>query len=300
MSTEFFPPTSARPARRPTRPAMDAHIVPSEHVLPDVLRDRPRPSRSPSTPTAPSGASCSPARWSSRSRVGRAPTGRGDTYFVPDGARHIARIRAGYKGIDVFADPTATAAQHDPTLPPMSARDVSASLERRGNSSQVRYRAPVAVRAVRDAVAFAGREAGEVRRTGRRQRRRQDDGGQVPVGHLQPDHGEVLLNGEDATSTRRSRPAIWDRDGAPGPGADRPARRHRQPVPQPRAGARSPARSRWFGWVGNRRMHREAKEILDSLHINIPSVRRPIERLSGGQRQAVPSAERSPGVSASC
>jgi ABC-type sugar transport system ATPase subunit len=43
----------------------------------------------------------------------------------------------------------------------------------------------------------------------------------------------------------------------------------------------------WFGWVANRRMHREAKEILDSLHINIPSVRRPIERLSGGQRQAV-------------
>lgn len=29
---------------------------------------------------------------------------RGDTYFVPSGALHIARINAGYKGVDVFAD----------------------------------------------------------------------------------------------------------------------------------------------------------------------------------------------------
>ena len=42
-----------------------------------------------------------------------------------------------------------------------------------------------------------------------------------------------------------------------------------------------------FGWLRNRHMHREAKEILDGLKINIPSVRHPIERLSGGQRQAV-------------
>jgi simple sugar transport system ATP-binding protein len=44
---------------------------------------------------------------------------------------------------------------------------------------------------------------------------------------------------------------------------------------------------RAFGWMRNRQMHRQAKEILDSLRINIPSVRAPIERLSGGQRQAV-------------
>jgi ABC-type sugar transport system ATPase subunit len=44
---------------------------------------------------------------------------------------------------------------------------------------------------------------------------------------------------------------------------------------------------RMFGWLRNREMHRQAKEILDSLRINIPSVRSPIERLSGGQRQAV-------------
>ena len=44
---------------------------------------------------------------------------------------------------------------------------------------------------------------------------------------------------------------------------------------------------RAFGWMRHREMHRQAKQILDSLRINIPSVRMPIERLSGGQRQAV-------------
>jgi ABC-type sugar transport system ATPase subunit len=44
---------------------------------------------------------------------------------------------------------------------------------------------------------------------------------------------------------------------------------------------------RTLGLLRSRRMHAEAKEILDSLHINIPSVRYPIERLSGGQRQAI-------------
>ena len=40
-------------------------------------------------------------------------------------------------------------------------------------------------------------------------------------------------------------------------------------------------------WMNKRRMHREAKEILEGLRINIPSVRNPVEKLSGGQRQAV-------------
>jgi simple sugar transport system ATP-binding protein len=44
---------------------------------------------------------------------------------------------------------------------------------------------------------------------------------------------------------------------------------------------------RWLGFIKQRQMHRDAKNILDSLKINIPSVRYPIERLSGGQRQAV-------------
>lgn len=40
-------------------------------------------------------------------------------------------------------------------------------------------------------------------------------------------------------------------------------------------------------WMNKRRMHREAKEILEGLHISIPSVRNAVEKLSGGQRQAV-------------
>ena len=46
-------------------------------------------------------------------------------------------------------------------------------------------------------------------------------------------------------------------------------------------------RPRFLGWMNKRKMHREAKSILESLHINIPSVRYPIDKLSGGQRQAV-------------
>ena len=43
----------------------------------------------------------------------------------------------------------------------------------------------------------------------------------------------------------------------------------------------------FLGWMNKREMHRQAKTILESLHINIPSVRYPVEKLSGGQRQAV-------------
>lgn len=50
---------------------------------------------------------------------------------------------------------------------------------------------------------------------------------------------------------------------------------------------RGNALTRWFGWMNQGQMRRDAKATLDSLHINIPSVRRPIERLSGGQRQAI-------------
>lgn len=43
----------------------------------------------------------------------------------------------------------------------------------------------------------------------------------------------------------------------------------------------------WLGWLDRRRMYRESKEILDRLSIDIPSVRQPVDKLSGGQRQAV-------------
>ncbi len=43
----------------------------------------------------------------------------------------------------------------------------------------------------------------------------------------------------------------------------------------------------WLGWMDRRRMYGESKEILDRLSIDIPSVRQPVDKLSGGQRQAV-------------
>jgi len=42
-----------------------------------------------------------------------------------------------------------------------------------------------------------------------------------------------------------------------------------------------------FGWLNTRRMRAEAKEHLDSLDVNVPSLTTPVERLSGGQRQAI-------------
>ncbi|WP_113701867.1 ATP-binding cassette domain-containing protein [Nonomuraea lactucae] len=44
---------------------------------------------------------------------------------------------------------------------------------------------------------------------------------------------------------------------------------------------------RRFGFVDARRMRREAREVLDTLRIRIPSVRLPVGGLSGGQRQCV-------------
>ena len=101
--SDFFPPfLRALPA--PDSPvAMDAHIVPSEHALTmfyEIDHDLEVPEHAHG------------AQWGvvlagemELEIEGRASTYRaGDTYYVPDGARHIARIRAGYKGVDVFAD----------------------------------------------------------------------------------------------------------------------------------------------------------------------------------------------------
>jgi quercetin dioxygenase-like cupin family protein len=110
--TEFFPPFLRRlPAPR-SPVAMDAHIVPSEHVLTmfyEFHEDLEVPEHAHG------------AQWGvvlvgemELEISGRAATyRRGDTYYVPDGARHVARLRAGYKGIDVFAD----AHRYEPEVP---------------------------------------------------------------------------------------------------------------------------------------------------------------------------------------
>lgn len=82
---------------------MRAHIVPSDHALTmfyEIDHDLEVPEHSHG------------AQWGvvlrgemelvidGVARIYRA----GDTYEVPDGAPHIARIRSGYAGVDVFAD----------------------------------------------------------------------------------------------------------------------------------------------------------------------------------------------------
>jgi quercetin dioxygenase-like cupin family protein len=99
----FFPPfIRALPA--PDSPVrMDARIVPSEHVLTmfyeigDAVE----------VPAHRHGAQWGVVIAGSMELEveGRSDTyGPGDTYYIPDGAVHTARISAGYKGIDVFAD----------------------------------------------------------------------------------------------------------------------------------------------------------------------------------------------------
>ena len=50
---------------------------------------------------------------------------------------------------------------------------------------------------------------------------------------------------------------------------------------------RMPGLLGWLGWMDRKSMYRETKEILDRLHIDLPSVKQPVDKLSGGQRQAV-------------
>ena len=110
--SEFFPPfLRALPA--PDSPvAMDAHIVPSEHVLTmfyeidDAVE----------VPAHRHGAQWGVVLAGSMELEIEGTTATyaaGDSYFVPDGALHTARISAGYKGIDVFADADRYAARKD-------------------------------------------------------------------------------------------------------------------------------------------------------------------------------------------
>ena len=43
----------------------------------------------------------------------------------------------------------------------------------------------------------------------------------------------------------------------------------------------------WLGWLDRRRMYAESSEILERLSIAVPSVKQAVDKLSGGQRQAV-------------
>jgi ABC-type sugar transport system ATPase subunit len=106
-------------------------------------------------------------------------------------------------------------------------------------------------------------------------------------GILQPDSGEILINGQAASipSPKVSRSLGIEtvhQDLSLIDSLDVTANLFLN-----REEIRGNALVRWFGWMNQGQMRRDAKATLDSLHINIPSVRRPIVRLSGGQRQAV-------------
>lgn len=83
--------------------AMRAHMVPSEHVLTmfyeiDEDTEVPEHAHGPQWGVVLEGEM--EMVIDGQARTYR----RGDTYTVPAGAVHVTRIRAGYRGIDVFAD----------------------------------------------------------------------------------------------------------------------------------------------------------------------------------------------------
>ena len=44
---------------------------------------------------------------------------------------------------------------------------------------------------------------------------------------------------------------------------------------------------RLIGWLDDKQMRRESKQILDTIGVSVPSVRQPVSLLSGGQRQGI-------------
>ena len=104
MSSEFFP-EFIRACPAPDSPfAMDAHIVPSDYVLPmfyeiDEDVEIPEHVHGPQWGVVLEGV----MEFTIAGETQRYE--RGDTYYVADGVPHIAHIHAGYKGIDVFSDP---------------------------------------------------------------------------------------------------------------------------------------------------------------------------------------------------
>jgi quercetin dioxygenase-like cupin family protein len=102
-ASEFFP-AFIRALPAPDSPvAMHAHIVPSDHVLTMFYEI----ADAVDVPAHRHGAQWGVVLAGSLELEveGRSTRyGPGDSYFVPADALHTARLSAGYKGIDVFAD----------------------------------------------------------------------------------------------------------------------------------------------------------------------------------------------------
>jgi quercetin dioxygenase-like cupin family protein len=110
--SEFFPPF-IRALPEPDSPVrMDARIVPSAHVLTMFYEI----DEAVEVPAHRHGAQWGVVLAGSMELEIEGSTATyavGESYYVPDGALHTARISAGYKGIDVFADADRYAARED-------------------------------------------------------------------------------------------------------------------------------------------------------------------------------------------
>ena len=101
--SEFFPPFIRDLPVPDSAVRMDARIVPSAHVLTmfyEIADAVEVPAHRHGAQWGVVLAGSMELEIEGEARAYR----QGDTYFVPAAALHVARISAGYKGIDVFAD----------------------------------------------------------------------------------------------------------------------------------------------------------------------------------------------------
>ena len=103
----------------------------------------------------------------------------------------------------------------------------------------------------------------------------------IIAGAVHPDEGEVLVGGKlrasiDPTEVRRSGIEVVYQDLALAPNLD---------VATNLFLGRE--RVRAFGWLDRAGMRREARDLLAQLDVYVPSLSTKVERLSGGQRQAI-------------
>lgn len=105
----------------------------------------------------------------------------------------------------------------------------------------------------------------------------------VIAGVHQPDDGDVLVDGQahritGPTHARSLGIEVVYQDLALAPNLD---------IATNLFLGREIVRRGLLGWLNGRRMRAEAQTLLDSLDVNVPSLGTPVERLSGGQRQAI-------------